>query len=54
MRIAQRWFERRTFDDDITQLWEPHVHPLLRCNIWHQRGRERLVELVDAYLVRRE
>jgi glyoxylase-like metal-dependent hydrolase (beta-lactamase superfamily II) len=22
-------------------LWEPHVHRLLRCNIWHLRGRDR-------------
>jgi glyoxylase-like metal-dependent hydrolase (beta-lactamase superfamily II) len=25
---------------DVTLLWEPHVHPLLRCNIWHVRGRD--------------
>ncbi len=31
--IASRWFERRRIDDDITLLWEPHVIPLLRCNI---------------------
>jgi glyoxylase-like metal-dependent hydrolase (beta-lactamase superfamily II) len=57
MRIAQRWFERRTFDDDITQLWEPHVHPLLRCNIWYVRGRDRdlLVDTgVGAASVRKE
>ena len=41
MKIAERWFERRRIDDDITLLWEPHVVPLLRCNIWHVRGRER-------------
>lgn len=38
--IADRWFERRTIGDGITLLWEPHVHPLLRCNIWHVRGRD--------------
>jgi glyoxylase-like metal-dependent hydrolase (beta-lactamase superfamily II) len=41
LKIAERWFERRRIDDDITLLWEPHVVPLLRCNIWHVRGRER-------------
>src|SRR5436309_1538339 len=41
LQIADRWFERRRIDDDITLLWEPHVVPLLRCNIWHVRGRDR-------------
>jgi len=35
------WFERATVDDAITLLWEPHVIPLMRCNIWHVRGRDR-------------
>eukprot|EP01036_Dinobryon_divergens_P053017 gene53017-70884_t len=26
--------------DGVTLLWEPHVHPLLRCNIWHVEGRD--------------
>jgi len=41
LKIADRWFEIRRLDDDITLLWEPHVVPLLRCNIWHVRGRDR-------------
>ena len=41
LKIAQRWFESRRIDDGITLLWEPHVVPLLRCNIWHLRGRDR-------------
>jgi len=41
LQIADRWFERRRIDDDITLLWEPHVIPLMRCNIWHLRGRDR-------------
>lgn len=49
MRIADRWFERKTVDADLTLLWEPHVHPLLRCNIWHLRGRDRDL-LVDTGL----
>jgi len=45
--LAERWFERKTVDDAITLLWEPHVVPLMRCNIWHLRGRERDL-LVDT------
>jgi glyoxylase-like metal-dependent hydrolase (beta-lactamase superfamily II) len=41
LQIAQRWFEIRRISDDITLLWEPHVIPLMRCNIWHVRGRDR-------------
>jgi len=47
--IADRWFERRRVDDDITLLWEPHVDRLIRCNIWHVRGRDRDL-LVDTGL----
>ena len=39
--LAERWYERKTIDDTITLLWEPHVVPLMRCNIWHVRGRDR-------------
>ena len=39
--IAHRWFDRATIDDGITLLWEPHVIPLMRCNIWHVQGRDR-------------
>lgn len=49
MKIASRWFGRKTLDDGLTLLWEPHVHPLLRCNIWHLRGRDRDL-LVDTGL----
>lgn len=48
-RIADRWFEFRRIDDDITLIWEPHVVPLIRCNIWHVRGSERDL-LVDTGL----
>jgi glyoxylase-like metal-dependent hydrolase (beta-lactamase superfamily II) len=40
LEIADRWFERKELGDDVTLLWEPHVHPLLRCNIWHVGGGE--------------
>lgn len=49
LQIADHWFERQTFDDGVTLLWEPHVHPLLRCNIWHVRGGETDL-LVDTGL----
>lgn len=39
--VAQRWFQRARVDDSITLLWEPHVVALMRCNIWHVRGRDR-------------
>lgn len=38
---AARWFERRSLDHGITLIWEPHVIELMRCNIWHVRGRDR-------------
>jgi glyoxylase-like metal-dependent hydrolase (beta-lactamase superfamily II) len=41
LRVADRWFEMRRIDDAVTLLWEPHVVPLMRCNIWHVRGRDR-------------
>jgi glyoxylase-like metal-dependent hydrolase (beta-lactamase superfamily II) len=39
--VADPWFARERIDDDITLVTEPHVHPLLRCNVWHVRGRDR-------------
>ena len=39
--IAERWFEIEPIDDDITLITEPHVSPLIRCNIWHVRGADR-------------
>lgn len=41
IRVIERWFERKRIDDDITLLTEPHVHPFIRCNIWHVRGRHQ-------------
>src|SRR5690606_24227463 len=35
------WFETRSLDDGVTHIWEPHVKPFYRCNIWHIRGRDR-------------
>lgn len=40
LRVADRWFDRLTHADGITQLWEPALHPLIRCNIWLVHGRD--------------
>ena len=37
--VADPWWIKTSFDDAITLLSEPHVHPLLRCNVWHVVGR---------------
>tara|TARA_R110000868_G_scaffold1734_4_gene13991 strand:- start:3325 stop:4092 length:768 start_codon:yes stop_codon:yes gene_type:complete len=42
--VADRWFESRRTSDGITIMWEPHVIPLMRCNIWHVRGRDLVVD----------
>lgn len=47
LKVAENWFEKRQVDEDITLLWEPHVVPLDRCNIWHIRGRDRDL-LIDS------
>jgi glyoxylase-like metal-dependent hydrolase (beta-lactamase superfamily II) len=47
--VAKRWFENRRIDDRITLIWEPHVDPLLRANIWHVEGESHDL-LVDTGL----
>jgi glyoxylase-like metal-dependent hydrolase (beta-lactamase superfamily II) len=49
LQLAEKWFDRRAIGDGITLLWEPHVTPLLRCNIWHVTGRDRDL-LIDTGL----
>ncbi|HVO04599.1 MAG TPA: MBL fold metallo-hydrolase [Candidatus Cybelea sp.] len=49
LQIAEHWFEHRAIGDGITLLWEPNVIPLMRCNIWHVRGRDRDL-LIDTGL----
>ena len=39
--IAERWFARQSHDHGVTRLWEPHVVPLDRSNIWVVQGRYR-------------
>lgn len=43
------WFEIKSKSNGVTLLTEPHVHELLRCNIWHVRGRDRDL-LIDTGL----
>jgi len=47
LRVAERWFEHRSVGDGVTHVWEPHVIPFVRCNIWHVRGRDRDL-LIDS------
>ena len=47
--VADPWFETHDVGDGITLIVEPHVHPLLRCNVWHVRGRSTDV-VVDTSL----
>ena len=39
--VADPWFVTRHVSEGVTLITEPHVHPLLRCNVWHVRGRDR-------------
>jgi len=41
LKVADRWFERRAMAEGVTWIWEPHLNPFIRCNIWHVRGRSR-------------
>ncbi len=41
LEVADRWWSRTPLDDGITLLTEPHVHRVIRCNVWHVRGRHR-------------
>ena len=41
------WYEIRPLDDGVTHIYEPHIKPFYRCNIWHVRGRNRDL-LIDS------
>jgi len=49
MRIAtpETWYRTERLEDGVTHIWEPHIKPFYRCNIWHVRGRGRDL-LVDS------
>lgn len=46
---ASSWFRVQGVTKDLTLIDEPHVHELLRANIWHLRGSARDL-VVDAGL----
>jgi len=39
--VSTNWFRTRSVSTSLDQIDEPHVHELLRANIWHLRGRDR-------------
>jgi glyoxylase-like metal-dependent hydrolase (beta-lactamase superfamily II) len=47
--VRPRWFDVEPVGDGVTLYVEPAVHPFLRANCWHVKGRERDL-LVDAGL----
>ncbi|MGH6933779.1 MAG: MBL fold metallo-hydrolase [Dongiaceae bacterium] len=49
MEIAtpESWYRTSRLADGVTHIWEPHIKPFYRCNIWHVRGRDRDL-LVDS------
>ena len=49
MEVADRWFEHREVEDGVFLLWEPHVDPMIRGNVWLVRGRAHDL-LVDGGL----
>jgi glyoxylase-like metal-dependent hydrolase (beta-lactamase superfamily II) len=49
MPVADVWFTRDSVGDGVTLIREPRVDSLIRCNIWHVRGRDRDL-LIDCGL----
>ncbi len=50
MRVAAGpWFAREPVGDGIWHLWEQHVDPFLRCNVWLVLGRDRVL-VIDTGL----
>lgn len=45
--VVESWFECVEVEPGVSLIREPHVDPLVRCNIWHVRGRDRDL-LVDT------
>lgn len=41
LAVADPWFVKERVGGGITLVSEPHIHPLLRCNVWLVRGRDR-------------
>ena len=49
MKIATEdsWYQTASVGDGVTHIWEPHIKPFYRCNVWHLRGRDRDL-LIDS------
>lgn len=47
--VADKWYEVSELDDGISLVYEQHVDPGLRCNIWHVKGRKQDL-LIDSGL----
>jgi len=47
--VVDRWFSALEVTETLTVISEPYVHPFLRANIWHLRGRDRDL-IVDSGL----
>ena len=45
--FAHGWYRARSLGNDVTLIWEAHIKPFYRCNIWHLRGRDRDL-LIDS------
>jgi glyoxylase-like metal-dependent hydrolase (beta-lactamase superfamily II) len=41
MQVADKWYETQKISNGVTLIYEAHVAPWLRCNIWHVQGRDR-------------
>jgi len=35
------WYRSTALENGVTHIFEPHINPFYRCNIWHVRGRDR-------------
>jgi glyoxylase-like metal-dependent hydrolase (beta-lactamase superfamily II) len=44
---ATTWYDTHTLGDGVTHIYEPHIKPFYRCNIWHVRGRNQDL-LIDS------
>ncbi len=50
MNVAvEPWFAREPAGDGVWHLWEQHVDPFLRCNVWLVIGRDRAL-VIDTGL----
>src|SRR4051812_40723489 len=47
--VVDEWFAVQRFDDGVTLVSEPHIHPFLRCNVWLVQGSTRSL-VVDTAL----